>query len=74
MSRWSNRSIRDFNTNNGDFWTGPRNHYIITTDQTTFHVDRIRLDYKKTIENLTRAGYTNISIVHAGKNVTWKAI
>ena len=49
----------------------PKRHYIITTDQGTFEVDRNRLDYRQTIINLKMAGYTNINISCVGYNVTF---
>ena len=59
---------------NNTIWINkPKKHYIITTDQKTFYVDRRNLDYKKTIENMKRAGYTNINISFVGYNVTWSA-
>lgn len=49
----------------------PKRHYIITTDQATFTVDLDRLDYRKTIANMRKAGYTNINIACVGYNVTF---
>ena len=47
----------------------PMRHYIITTDQKTFEIDRDWLDYKATIARLRAAGYTGIKINCIGKRV-----
>lgn len=49
----------------------PKRHYIITTDQKTFEVDRDYLDYKATIARLRAAGYTGIKINYIGKRLTY---
>ena len=67
MSRWIKHK-----TYNHDIWINkPKRHYIITTKQGTFEIDRDFLDYKKTIENMKKAGYTNINISFVGYNVTF---
>lgn len=70
MTNWDN--LKKFKKYNYDIWVNtPKNHYIITTDQQIFYVDRYNLDYKKTVANLKKAGYTNINIAHIGKNTTF---
>ena len=49
----------------------PKNHYIITADGETFHADAYRLDYKKTILDLRKAGYKKINICCIGKHHTY---
>lgn len=44
----------------------PKRLYIVSTDQGTFKVSRERLDYKQTIINMKKAGYTNINISYIG--------
>lgn len=45
----------------------PPRHYIITTDQGRFEVDREYLNYKATIAALKAKGYTNINICCIGR-------
>ena len=73
MSRWTDDKKR-FSKHGHDIWVGCQKHYIVTTDQATFYVDRYNLDYKKTIQNLKNAGYTNINITCLGFNTTWKTL
>ena len=51
-------------------WTGQKNLYKVTTAQKDFLVHAIRLDYKKTKENLKKAGYTDINIIFLGRDVS----
>ena len=44
----------------------PKRLYVVTTDQATFEVKRDRLDYKKTIQAMRAAGYSNINISYIG--------
>ena len=56
-----------------DRWTRPtatrQNVYIITTDQGQRTICREWLDYKATIAQLKKAGYTNIVINYIGRRV-----
>ena len=69
MSRWTENKFK-YKTNS-DYWTAA-NYFVyeITTDQEIFRVWRRKLDYKKTIQNLKDAGYTNITIVCLGRDVS----
>ena len=44
------------------WYNKPIRHYIITTDQGRFEVDREYMNYKETIKKLAAKGYTNIKI------------
>lgn len=56
-----------------DRWSRPtstrQNVYIITTDQGQYRVCREWLDYKTTIANMKKAGYTNIVINYIGHRI-----
>ena len=73
MSRWTNTSAQAFKKHY-TIYPAPPNYYRITTDQGTFDVTRRYLNYKETIANMKKAGYTNINICCLGKNVTWQTI
>jgi len=63
MSRYIKHKTYDNHT----IWINkPKRRYIVTTAQRQFVVDRFRLDYKQTIVNLKKAGYTNINISCVG--------
>ena len=67
MSRYAPKSIYCRKNGNYTIWVGrPKRHYIVTTDQGTLEHDAIYLDYKGTIANLKKAGYTNINISCVG--------
>jgi len=69
MSRWTENKYKY--KNNYDVWIGADMHiYQVKTDQKTFIVRRRRLDYKQTLKNLTAAGYTGISFLDMGRDVT----
>lgn len=70
MSRWTENK-RFYSKHGNDIWITTPNIYIVTTDQCTFKVERYKLDYKQTIINLKKAGYTNINICCIGRNVTF---
>jgi hypothetical protein len=56
--------------NAGTYWTGPKNMYLVTTDQGVFRHSAYHLDYRETVKNFIKAGYTNVSICCVGKDVT----
>ena len=72
MSRWYHTDKMRFKKHY-DIWDSPEKLYKVTTDQKEFLVHAKNLDYKKTIENMKRAGYTNINIFCMGRDVTFKA-
>lgn len=69
MSRWTENKYKY--RKNYDVWIDGSYHiYKVYTSQGVFTVRRHRLDYKQTLKNLAAAGYSNISIVDLGREVT----
>ena len=73
MSRWTEDKKR-FSKHGLDRWIAIPNIYRVTTDQGVFEYRTVnRLDYKVTVQNFRKAGYTNINICYIGRDVTgWK--
>ena len=69
MSRWApkRKSFKD-----PIIWVNkPKRLYSITTAQGSFYIKSDYLDYKKTVADLKRKGYTNINIAFIGYDVTF---
>ena len=71
MSRWTDNKKR-FSRNGCNIWVTTPNIYKVTTDQGDFsYTTSGKLDYRKTLENFKKAGYTNVSIAFLGRDVTF---
>lgn len=55
---------------NPTMWVRPDNLYIVSTDQGKFKIRAQRLDYKQTISQYRKEGYTNVRITCLGYDVT----
>lgn len=70
MSRWTENK-RYFSKHGNDIWITTPNIYRVTTDQGVFDYRTYnKLDYKTTLNNFKKAGYTNINICFIGRDVT----
>ena len=70
MSRWQENK-KKFSKRGNDIWISTPNIYKVTTNQGDFEYRTYNnLDFKKTIENFKKAGYTNINICFIGRDVT----
>jgi len=61
---------RYFKRDNSTIWHTLPNVYKITCDQGEFFVSEYRLNYKETIADLKKAGYTHVYITCLGRNVS----
>ena len=46
-----------------------KNVYIVSTDQGNFTITADRIDYRQTIREYYKKGYTNVSIAYIGRQV-----
>lgn len=70
MSRWTNNK-KYYSSNGNNIWISTPNVYKVITDQgEIIHRMYGKLDYKQTVKNFYKAGYTNVSIVYLGRDVS----
>jgi hypothetical protein len=71
MSRWT-QNKGYYSKHGRDIWITTPNIYKITTAQKDFYVRSYRqIDYKTTLRELYKQGYTNIVITYLGRDVTF---
>lgn len=72
MSRWTDNK-RYYSKHGNDIWIDSHyNIYKITTDQKIFdYRTRGRLNYKETLKNFYKEGYTNVNIVYLGREIVF---
>ena len=71
MSRWTQN--KGYYSKNGcNIWVTTPNVYKVTTAQKDFLIRSYsRIDYKATLRELYKQGYTNIVITYLGRDVTF---
>ena len=70
MSRWTENK-KKYSNHGCDVWIATPKLYKVTADGEIFyHRTQGNLDYKKTVINFKKAGYTDINILYMGRDVS----
>ena len=71
MSRWTDNK-KYYSKHGNDIWITTPKIYKVTTDQRDFTYRTYgKLDYKQTVKNFYKAGFTNVVITYLGRDVTF---